>query len=95
MNIVILSQDEYWPDVESEEYGRVAEVAIGLITGMGYEGTEALDVAGNKVSEELQTELMDVMFRAPRLVELFDRLESIMSYAIISQLDDNRIKPPN
>lgn len=80
----------YWPESDSDEYGSVADVAIGLILAAGFANDESKDNAGSPVSEDLQTLLMDVMFRAPRMEQAFRSLESIMTLAIVSNLDANR-----
>lgn len=86
-----MANTEHWPSVDSENYGAVAEVAIGLIHGLGYQNGESADSHGSPVNEELQSSLMDAMFRAPRLYELLERVESIATLLIVSNLDQNRI----
>jgi len=72
----------YWPDADSDEYGAAAETAISLIASAGY-GYDDRDNAGQPVNEDLQSALMDVMFRSQGVAEIISHAASIAETAVI------------
>lgn len=72
----------HWPAHDTVEYGNVVETAISLIASAGH-GYGQPDEAGNPVDEDLQTALMDAMFRSPGLKQILDHTAMIAETAIV------------
>lgn len=74
---------KHWPSTSTSDYDEVAEIAIDLLANAGYRADDK-DEADEVVSEDLQTALMDVMFRAPRLRVMMDHFGQIGTQAIVN-----------
>jgi hypothetical protein len=74
---------DYWPAYDSVQYDTAAEVAISLIGSAGFGYAASLDNAGQPVSEDLQTALMDVMFRSDGLADIFRAVATLTEGVIV------------
>jgi hypothetical protein len=75
---------KHWSEHEGTGYyDKVSEIAIGLIIAAGW-GPDDVDNAGDRVGDNLQSALMDAMFRSGDLTEMFDLFECIVSKTIVN-----------
>src|SRR4051794_19495913 len=75
MQIHILT-GKHWPASGTDDYERVHENAIELLAQAGYDANST-DEAGDSVTDWAQTELMDVMFRCPKVADLLDQVDDL------------------
>src|SRR4051794_28751942 len=71
----------HWPASDTDDYERAHENAIELLAQAGY-GPDSTDETGDDVADMVQTELMDVMFRCPKVADLLDKVNDLMAFRI-------------
>lgn len=82
---------KHWPAQDSHEYSCVVEVAIGLIAaGYGAADAEMPDDTGTSVSEDLQTNLMDTMFRSKAMYEMLSKMEQLLTGAVMAAIHEEQ-----